>query len=92
MPKTAECFREKRFVGRWQHLERMLREGRQDIPRHVLVQETDRLHLARRWCHQISQHRAAIESFTFSVWLDDGVCGKMCHAARDVFGAVLDVD
>ena len=44
MTNTAEYFHEKRFVGRWQHCEIMLREGRNDLPRHVLVQETDRLH------------------------------------------------
>ena len=44
MTNTAEYFHEKRSVGRWKHCEIMLREGRKDLPRHVLVQATDRLH------------------------------------------------
>ena len=44
--------------------------------------------LMSRHCDQVILEAA----FSISVWLDDGVCGKMCHAARDVFGAVLDVD
>ena len=44
MTNTAAYFHEKRFAGRWKHCERMLREVRNDLPRHVLVQETDRAH------------------------------------------------